>query len=189
MHIDQQYDPLDRKDQWDDETRELVLRRVEDEVGIDANFVFLNATEGALLVRISDILLNQCGASQHIKIVESIDKKLSSQKRGVRYGNNPWPGEFYKKGLSEILKIMNDAEDEMLFDVIEKVLSENKDDFLTAFLKKVLHDAAEIFYSHPAAWAEIGFPGPAYPIGYPFLKCDEKELWEPEYINPEYEKR
>ena len=26
--------------------------------------------------------------------------------------------------------------------------------------------ACTAFYSHPAAWAEIGFPGPAYPRGY-----------------------
>jgi hypothetical protein len=26
--------------------------------------------------------------------------------------------------------------------------------------------ACTAFYSHPSAWAEIGFPGPAYPRGY-----------------------
>jgi hypothetical protein len=26
--------------------------------------------------------------------------------------------------------------------------------------------ACTAFYAHPAAWAEIGFPGPAYPRGY-----------------------
>jgi len=26
--------------------------------------------------------------------------------------------------------------------------------------------ACTAFYAHPSAWAEIGFPGPAYPRGY-----------------------
>ncbi|HWT32308.1 MAG TPA: gluconate 2-dehydrogenase subunit 3 family protein [Microbacterium sp.] len=35
--------------------------------------------------------------------------------------------------------------------------------------------AATAFYSHPAAWAEIGFDGPAYPRGYRNLGVDRRE--------------
>jgi hypothetical protein len=34
------------------------------------------------------------------------------------------------------------------------------------------------FYSHPYAWDEIGFPGPAYPRGYGNLGLDRREPWE-----------
>ncbi len=39
------------------------------------------------------------------------------------------------------------------------------------------------FYSHPWAWNEIGFGGPAYPRGYsrfgsPELQPAERETWE-----------
>jgi hypothetical protein len=34
------------------------------------------------------------------------------------------------------------------------------------------------FYSHPWAWNEIGFPGPAYPRGYLNLGVDARERWE-----------
>ncbi len=36
------------------------------------------------------------------------------------------------------------------------------------------------FYSHPWAWNEIGFGGPAYPRGYMRLGVGQKEPWEVE---------
>ncbi|MGZ4619257.1 MAG: hypothetical protein ACXV3F_11180 [Frankiaceae bacterium] len=38
--------------------------------------------------------------------------------------------------------------------------------------------AATAFYSHPWAWNEIGFGGPAYPRGYQNLGLDAREHWE-----------
>ncbi len=34
------------------------------------------------------------------------------------------------------------------------------------------------FYSHPSAWNEIGFPGPAYPRGYKNAGLDRREPFE-----------
>jgi hypothetical protein len=47
----------------------------------------------------------------------------------------------------------------------------------------VLRYALQAFYSHPWAWNEIGFGGPAYPRGYsrfgsPHLQAAEREPWE-----------
>ena len=38
--------------------------------------------------------------------------------------------------------------------------------------------ACTAFYSHPWAWNEIGFGGPAYPRGYKNLGIDAREPWE-----------
>ncbi|HMC71369.1 MAG TPA: gluconate 2-dehydrogenase subunit 3 family protein, partial [Mycobacteriales bacterium] len=38
--------------------------------------------------------------------------------------------------------------------------------------------ACAAFYSHPWAWNEIGFGGPAYPRGYKNLGPDKREPWE-----------
>ena len=38
--------------------------------------------------------------------------------------------------------------------------------------------ACGAFYSHPWAWNEIGFGGPAYPRGYKHLALDGREPWE-----------
>jgi hypothetical protein len=38
--------------------------------------------------------------------------------------------------------------------------------------------ACTAFYSHPWAWNEIGFGGPAYPRGYLNAGIDAREKWE-----------
>src|SRR5512144_1315804 len=38
--------------------------------------------------------------------------------------------------------------------------------------------ACAAFYSHPWAWNEIGFGGPAYPRGYKHMGFDAREPWE-----------
>ena len=38
--------------------------------------------------------------------------------------------------------------------------------------------ACAAFYSHPWAWNEIGFPGPAYPRGYLNPGINAREKWE-----------
>ena len=38
--------------------------------------------------------------------------------------------------------------------------------------------ACTAFYSHPWAWTEIGFPGPAYPRGYKNAGVDKREPFE-----------
>jgi hypothetical protein len=43
-----------------------------------------------------------------------------------------------------------------------------------------LRYACTAFYSHPAAWNEIGFGGPAYPRGYKNIGVGRREPWEVE---------
>ena len=44
----------------------------------------------------------------------------------------------------------------------------------------LMRDALAAFYSHPWAWNEIGFGGPAYPRGYSRLGIGTSEAWEGE---------
>lgn len=46
------------------------------------------------------------------------------------------------------------------------------------FTDILLKTAAGIYYSHPAAWSEIGFGGPASPRGYVRLGFDQRDGWE-----------
>ena len=45
--------------------------------------------------------------------------------------------------------------------------------------------ACTAFYSHPAAWDEIGFAGPAFPRGYKNLGVDRREPFEVADSRPE----
>jgi hypothetical protein len=41
-----------------------------------------------------------------------------------------------------------------------------------------MRDVLSAFYSHPWAWSEIGFGGPAYPRGYARMGIGQRESWE-----------
>ncbi len=161
------YNPLDRFDKWDKETQESIKQRIEKEIGDNYSFFYLTEEQGEILKKLISFLLPQ----KDVKIAQVIDKSLSDKKQGVRYGENPWKGSFYKQGLEKLSQI----------ELSDQAIKEIKDEFLKSFLKQVLSDSINIYYSHPASWKEIGFPGPAYPEGYAYLDCDEKDNWEPEY--------
>ena len=44
--------------------------------------------------------------------------------------------------------------------------------------KVITRGLLSAFYSHPWAWNEIGFGGPAYPRGYARMGAGEREAWE-----------
>jgi hypothetical protein len=48
------------------------------------------------------------------------------------------------------------------------------------FSELLLKDVLEIYYSHPWAWSEIGFGGPASPRGYVRTGFNERDPWEAE---------
>lgn len=180
--LDKNYDPLERREKWDLVTQEVVETRIKTETAGGAVYNFFSPEEAVLLEKVVDALLPQDEGSPRVKIAEAIDKDLAEDFKGVRYGNNPWPREFYKKGLLELkdlnFGILGDKE---VFDFIAGVMLRRSDDFLKSFLKRVLSDAVKIYYSHPGAWQKVGFPGPAYPEGYGFLGCGEAEEWEPKF--------
>jgi hypothetical protein len=46
------------------------------------------------------------------------------------------------------------------------------------FWAMLMEDCVTAYYSHPWAWDEIGFGGPAYPRGYMRLENGLPEPWE-----------
>jgi hypothetical protein len=46
------------------------------------------------------------------------------------------------------------------------------------FSERVLHDICGAYYSHPHAWSQIGFGGPANPRGYVRMNFDRRDPWE-----------
>lgn len=187
--LDKKYDALKRSDRWDEETQRSIKERIANEIGENISYEFLTQQEGEILEFIVDALIPQKKDQAYIKLSEIIDKQLLNDVKKVRYGQNPWPREFYRKGLADFAKRakeifgkpVEDFSASQLENYIEEIFKNNPSDFLRKFLRQVLSDATSVFFSHPAAWNEIGFPGPAYPEGYPFLECEKAFDWEPKY--------
>ncbi len=187
--LDKNYNSLDRIDHWDSQTREITKKRIAEETGDVLTCQFLTQREGEILEILADALVPQEKSNRYIKIAEIIDRELAKNVKGVRYGANPWPQEFYRKGLTETEKFaknetgkpIEDFSQPQLENLIENIFGLESENILRRFLRRVLSDATAIYFSHPASWSAIGFPGPAYPEGYPFLDCGQKEDWEPKY--------
>lgn len=54
----------------------------------------------------------------------------------------------------------------------------------TFFKQRMGHDIVLAYYSHPAAWSQIGFGGPASPRGYVRMGYDERDPWEAAEAKP-----
>jgi hypothetical protein len=192
--IDHKYNSLGRFDAWDKETKKAIRKRISGETGGKMNFRFLTKKEGSILNILTDVLVEQAAGDQRIKIAEIIDQGLSDKKGGVRYLPGPWRGKLYKDGLADISeefkkfrgKSLASAKKNEAADFVSEILADKKKKpAIAGFILKVLADSAAIYYSHPASWNKIGFPGPAFPEGYAYLDCKEAEDWEPKY----YEKK
>ena len=48
----------------------------------------------------------------------------------------------------------------------------------TFFAERLLHDIVNAYYTHPTAWNEIGFGGPASPRGYVRMGFNRRDPWE-----------
>lgn len=52
------------------------------------------------------------------------------------------------------------------------------------FSHRLVHDISAAYYSHPTAWNELGFGGPASPRGYVRLAEDARDSWEAAEAHP-----
>jgi Gluconate 2-dehydrogenase subunit 3 len=55
------------------------------------------------------------------------------------------------------------------------------------FAKRLLPDIVKAYYSHPTAWSEIGYGGPASPRGYVRMDFDRRDPWEAAEAKPGHE--
>jgi hypothetical protein len=165
---------------WDDPTRQVVRRRVEDVPPIQ----FLDSDQVATLTSVVDRIVPQSHreAADRIPVVPWIDEKLHADRRdGYRYEELPPLRDAWRDGLAGINESarlifrrgfveLQDAEQDDVLARIErgeapgeiwKSLPQRR------FFRDVLClTVANIYYGHPAAWNEIGYSGPSSPRGH-----------------------
>ncbi|HEY0417402.1 MAG TPA: gluconate 2-dehydrogenase subunit 3 family protein [Gaiellaceae bacterium] len=185
------YDVLEQTGHWDAVTRRVVLDRVENVPSI----TFFDEREAATLGAFCDIVLAQ-DDEPRIPVLAYIDEKLASGVGdGWQYHDLPGDGETWRRvacGLDEeaqrnAFDSFADASLPLQTQIVHRFCAGsvhggawNTINVARAW-KVVMRYACQAFYSHPWAWNEIGFGGPAYPRGYgafgsPHL--GEREAWE-----------
>jgi hypothetical protein len=182
------YNVLDEARHWDEATRRVVFERVEKVPPIR----FFTEPEARTLGAFCDVVMAQ-DAEPKVPVLNMVDAKLFAGKLdGFRYADMPDDRETWRRvavGLDAAAKQhgTNDfagASSDVQRDIIQafsegKLRGEVWDELSPARAWSVVMRAVlSAFYSHPWAWNEIGFGGPAYPRGYARFGVGQRESWE-----------
>lgn len=187
------YSTMAQKTSWDQATQHLVSERVAKVPRIR----FLSPQEAALLEAVIDRLIPQDDRSEErtIPILPWIDERLyKNSLNGFRYEEMPSDREAYRLGIKAIDEMAQVRFGQSFVELtvlrqeqILKSLHDGKPDPAHEAWKRMpvhrfwallMEDCVTAYYSHPWAWDEIGFGGPAYPRGYMRLENGLPEPWE-----------
>jgi hypothetical protein len=189
------YSTLGQQKKWDDATRHVVVERVNKIPPMR----FFTEDEARLLDTIIARVLPQDdrAVDRIIPILPAIDERLyKNELNGFRYEGMPPDQEAYRLALKAfdemaqqrfhapftdlsvhrqelILKSVHDGKPDPPHPVWEQMS-------IHRFWGLLMEDCVTAYYSHPWAWDEIGFGGPAYPRGYMRLENGLPEPWEKE---------
>jgi hypothetical protein len=186
------FDVLSEAGHWDEVTRRVVVDRLENVPPIR----FFDDAEEPTLRAFCDIVTAQ-DAEPRIPVLEYVDEKLQAGKRdGWQYYDLPDDDEVWRR----VARGLDDEARARTFASFAAAPRETQAGIVQRFAQAQLHGGvwntlnvarafsvvmrhvAQAFYSHPWAWNEIGFGGPAYPRGYAAFgsspELGEQEHWE-----------
>lgn len=195
------YDVLAKRQtlSWDTPTRRVIDARLA--VPRDPGFFTPQAwdTLNALCKRI----LPQPADRPPIPLAALLDAKLlAGATQGFRVDPMAHDGDAWKHGLAALNAEAHDlfgagfdelapsTQDELLTRAQKGTLSNPAWDPISAqlfFTKRILVDIPALYYSHPTAWNEIGFGGPASPRGYVRMELNRRDPWEAAEAKPGHE--
>lgn len=196
------FSTLGQKNKWDEATRDVVVKRMDDEA---PSVRFFTAEEAVLLDSVIARMMPQDDRATEntIPILTIIDDRLyRNQLNGFRYEDMPPDQEAYRLGLKAIEEMATRRFGESFInlsihrqELLLKSLHDGKPDPghpawkqmpVHRFWALLMDDCVAACYSHPWAWDEIGFGGPAYPRGYMRLENGLPEPWETDEVRYEW---
>jgi hypothetical protein len=179
------FDVLDQVKHWDDVTAGVVLARLDPQ----PDFSFFTPSEQATADALFDQLLAQT-AEPKVPVLQLVDRRLAlDETDGWRYKDMPEDTDAWRLTLAALDDDAQGAhrsrfgalEDKQQRALIQAVQDTDGDwhGMKAAHVWSLwTRYACAAFYSHPWAWNEIGFGGPAYPRGYKALGENQLEPWE-----------
>ncbi len=187
------YSTVAQKKSWEEATRTVVTDRVAKTPSIR----FFSPEEATLLGAVIDRVMPQDDRAEEraIPILPILDERLyKNSLNGFRYEEMPPDQEAYRLAAKAIEEMAHQRFGENFSaltvhrqELILKSLHDGKPEPHNAvwqrmpvhrFWAMLLEDCVTAYYSHPWAWDEIGFGGPAYPRGYMRLENGLPEPWE-----------
>ncbi|HEY9292368.1 MAG TPA: gluconate 2-dehydrogenase subunit 3 family protein [Microlunatus sp.] len=180
------FDVLGQSPHWDPVTTGVVLSRL----SLPGPLRFFDLAEEAVARPLLDALLDQRDGPR-VPVLEMIDLRLAGgEGDGWRYAELPEDGEAWKKSLRALDDDARSASGSGFaacsrdgqLKIIQSVQDLGRQDWHRLRADRIwslwTRYACTAFYSHPWAWNEIGFGGPAYPRGYKNARVDGREPFE-----------
>jgi Gluconate 2-dehydrogenase subunit 3 len=182
------FNVLDEAGHWDEATRKVVMARIEQVPPIR----FFTADEAATLGVFCDLVMAQ-DREPRVPVLNMVDAKLfAGELDGFVFAGMPDDGETWRRvargldasarqhGVGDFVHASTETQCAIIdaFSTGE-LHGEVWDSMSPAHAwSVVMRSVLSAFYSHPWAWNEIGFGGPAYPRGYARLGVGQRESWE-----------
>ncbi|HEX5146565.1 MAG TPA: gluconate 2-dehydrogenase subunit 3 family protein [Conexibacter sp.] len=179
------HDVLAQAGHWDAATRAVVLDRVANVPPLR----FFDPDEARALRAFCDVVLAQ-DADPRVPVLELVDARLHAGRLdGFRYADMPpdpetWrevarrlDGSARERGAPDFAGAAHALQRELVGAFQRGELEWDGLPVRRAF-SVVMRMVLAAFYSHPWAWNEIGFGGPAYPRGYARMGAGQREWWE-----------
>jgi Gluconate 2-dehydrogenase subunit 3 len=183
------FDPPDQVRHWDQMTADVVMARL----GPPAPPTFFTGPEAACARALLNLLTGQDepDGDLAVPLVEMIDSRLAAgETDGWRYDDMPEDGQAWRDTLAYL-----DADagqrcgttfagapplDRLaLIQAVQDLKSGSWHGRPAGHVWSLwTRYACTALYAHPHAWAEIGFPGPAYPRGYKNAGVGKLESFE-----------
>jgi hypothetical protein len=192
------YDVLAKRDtpSWNEATRRVIDARL----AIVNEPQFLGTDEWRTLTAICERIMPQPSERAPVPLAAMVDRKLASDSRdGYRQASLPPLREAWRRGLAALdaaaharhdtpFHALGASERDSLLQAMQKGELDGPEwggmPSHTFFTERVAHDILAAYYSHPTAWNEIGFGGPASPRGYVRLNFNRRDSWEAAEAKP-----
>lgn len=185
-------DAMSQARHWEPATTAVVAARV----GIPTHIRFFTRHEEETANALCDQLLGQ-RTDPRVPVVHMIDSRLAEGLGdGWHHIDMPRDDEAWRRSLAHLDADTRDAfgcdfaqasweDQEAVLRAVQRTQGSWRGVPAAAVWSLWTRYADAAFYSHPWAWNEIGFGGPAYPRGYKNLGLDAREPWEVADANPD----
>ena len=180
------FDVLSQVHTWDDVTKGVVLRRL----GPPRALSFFSPDDEATVRPLADRIL-ALEEPPEVPVVEMLDARMAQGLGpGYRHDDMPERPEAWRRSLHGVEEdarkelgvafgAMEPSRQRRLLERIRTTDGEWHDLPAAKVWTMWTSDLCTVFYSHPWAWNEIGFGGPAYPRGYrSHSLLSPREPWE-----------
>ena len=157
---------------------------------------FFTAAEEACAAALLDQITGQ-NEEPRVPVLQMIDARLAAgETDGWRYADMPEDSQAWRDTLSHLdgdaalrggtaFADATSVDQMALLQAVQDLGSGKWHGLPAAHVWSLwIRYACTAFYSHPSAWSEIGFPGPAYPRGYKNLGVGKREPFEVQDAQP-----